>query len=97
MRYLKLTNSSKSQIETSVVNPWSRNRRRKVNRLVVSRRTVVVILFGGFWGRPQLFSDLLVHCQSGFGPQQVDVDEEEEEEAAEEQVDVEKLKNYNYD
>jgi hypothetical protein len=92
MRYLKLTNSSKSQIETSVVNPGSRNRRRKVHRLVVPRRTVVVIVFGGFGGWPQLFSDLLVHRQSGFGPQQVDVDEEQEEQAAEEQVDVEKLK-----
>ena len=78
-----LTHCSQPQVEASVVDPWTRDGRRGVDRIVVT-------IFSGS-GIPEL-PDLPVHRQLSLGPEKVDVDEEEEEEAAEEQIDVEQLK-----
>ena len=78
-----LTHCSQPQVEASVVDPWTRDGRWGVDRIVVT-------IFSGP-GIPEL-PDLPVHRQLSLGPEKVDVDEEEEEEAAEEQIDVEQLK-----
>ncbi len=80
----KLTNSSESEVKTSVVDPGRRNWcRRAVHRVVVPGRIILPGMSGSGRFFSGLLSDLFVDGQTGFCSEKVDVDEEEKKETPE--------------